>query len=211
VSSQLSSLSSGSIKSGNSDSWSTILEKAIIRDQISTGISPTLRSQNGQVDLNHGSASSSMKSQKSPLRLGSNTLGSSDSLSARLFFNSVIRDQPSTGISSTLRRQNGQDNLNHENLGKNPAYSPAASRISGSSSISSQMPFLSTGSFGSWDIASKKSATRDQPSSGIPSNLRRQNGLEDLTHYNHGTSPAKSPGALKNRGSSSVPSQIFYY
>jgi hypothetical protein len=158
---------------------------ASARDQATTGTRPKLRRRNGLVDLNHesagknpaytpaafsNSASSSIKSQKSALSLDSISLGSSNSWITTL--KKVLintRDQPFTGSLPAPRRQNGQVDVNHDNAGKNAAYSPAALRNSGSSSVASQMSSLSSGSIGSWSMTSKKSSMESEQGFGKPS------------------------------------------
>jgi transposase len=125
-----------------------------------------------------------VSSQKSSLSLGTITLGSSDSWSTTLK-KALTRDQSSTGTSSTLRRQHSQSDLNHhdddDDVGRNPVYSPALFRSGSSSSISSQLSSLSSGSIGSWSMTSKKSNTRDQQTMKMPSTTSKKSNTRE-TH-----------------------------
>jgi hypothetical protein len=169
------------------------------RGQPNTGTRSKLRRQNGQVDMDHGntgeknayspatlknSGSSSVSSQKSSLSLGTITLGSSDSWITTLK-KALSRDQTSTGTSSTLRRQHSQSDLNHDDddVGRNPVYSPALFRSGSSSSITSQLSSLSSGSIGSWSMTSKKSNTRDQQTMEMSSTTSKKPNTRE-THPN---------------------------
>jgi hypothetical protein len=118
------------------------------------------------------------------------------------------RDQATTGTRPNFRRRNGQVDLNHENAGKTPAYTPAAFSNSASQKSVLSLDSISLGSSDSWSTTLKKVLTHDQPMTVNLPVLRRQNGQVYLSNDNGERDPAFSPAAVTNSRSSSVASQM---
>jgi DNA-binding transcriptional regulator YhcF (GntR family) len=121
------------------------------------------------------------------------------------------RGQLNTGTLPKLRRQNGEVDLDHEKT----AFSPAALKHSGFSSVSSQKSSLSLGtitlgSSDSWSTILKKALSRDQSSTGTSSTPRRQHSQSDLNHDDDdvGRNPVYSPALFRSGSSSSISSQL---
>jgi hypothetical protein len=166
VSSQMSSLSTDSIgtwsmtskqsssSTGSIGTWSTTSKKSNTLNQPSMGTSPTFRRHNSQfvVNDNHNPERNPSKSSISFRDIATLVLTPKTS---------NTRNQPTMGTSSTLRRHNGQFEVNHHyNQGRNPTKVPV-----------------------SFTISSNKLNTLDKQSMGPSSTYRKQNDPSDVNHH----------------------------